>query len=64
VHKVESRHFQLNRGQFLDEQVFRYNNRKAAHDGERFHRVMSNIAGRRLTYEQLTGKGTDAVHQA
>ena len=34
------------------------------HDGERFHRVMSHIAGRRLTYEQLTGKGTDAVHQA
>ncbi len=49
---------------YLDEQVFRYNNRKAAHDGERFHRVMSHIAGRRLTYEQLTGKGTDAVHQA
>jgi len=49
---------------YLDEQVFRYNNRKAAHDGERFHRVMSHIAGRRLTYEQLTGKGTDTVHQA
>jgi transposase-like protein len=49
---------------YLDEQVFRYNNRKLAHDGERFHRVMSHIAGRRLTYEQLTGKGTDAVHQA
>src|SRR5258708_1412411 len=49
---------------YLDEQVFRYNNRKATHDGERFHRVMSHIAGRRLTYEQLTGKGTDTVHQA
>jgi transposase-like protein len=49
---------------YLDEQVFRYNNRKLAHDGERFHLVMSHIAGRRLTYEQLTGKGTDAVHQA
>src|SRR6266404_6031030 len=49
---------------YLDEQVFRYNNRGLAHDGERFHRVMSHIAGRRLTYEQLTGKGTDAVHQA
>src|SRR6266404_5664727 len=49
---------------YLDEQVFRYNNRKATHDDERFHRVMSHIAGRRLTYEQLTGKGTDTVHQA
>jgi hypothetical protein len=49
---------------YLDEQVFRYNNRKAPHDGECFHRVMSHIAGRRLTYEHLTGKGTDAVHQA
>ena len=49
---------------YLDEQVFRYNNRGLALDGERFHRVMSHIAGRRLPYEQLTGKGTDAVYQA
>jgi hypothetical protein len=49
---------------YLDEQVFRYDNHKAAHHGERFHLVMSHITGRRLTYEQLTGKGTDAVHQA
>src|SRR5277367_500482 len=47
---------------YLDEQVFRYNNRKLAHDGERFHMVMSHIAGRRLTYAQLTGKGTDSIH--
>jgi len=47
---------------YLDEQVFRYNNRTALNDGERFHRVMGLIAGKRLTYEQLTGKGTDSIH--
>ena len=47
---------------YLDEQVFRYNNRTAVNDGERFHRVMGLIAGKRLTYEQLTGKGTDSIH--
>ena len=47
---------------YLDEQVFRYNNRTLLHDGERFHKVMSLIAGKRLTYEQLTGKGTDSIH--
>jgi hypothetical protein len=33
-------------------------------DGDRFEMVMKHIAGKRPTYEQLTGKGTDAVHQA
>ncbi len=47
---------------YLDEQVFRYNNRATLNDGERFHRVMGLIAGKRLTYEQLTGKGTDSIH--
>ena len=53
---------------YVDEQVFRFNNRATKEhfvgDGDRFHMVMSHIAGKRLTYEQLTGKGTDAVHQA
>jgi len=26
--------------------------------------MMEHIVGKRLTCEQLTGKGTDAVHQA
>src|SRR5260370_38763101 len=47
---------------YLDEQVYRYNNRTLAHDGERFVKAMKHIAGRRLTYEQLTGKGTDSIH--
>jgi transposase-like protein len=53
---------------YVDEQVFRYNNRGSRElpigDGDRFQMVMQHIAGKRLTYEQLTGKGTDAVHQA
>jgi hypothetical protein len=50
---------------YLDEQVFRCINRKAAHDCERFHRVMSHIAGRHLTWNEVTGKGADpALPQA
>lgn len=40
----------------LDEQAFRYNNRKDMNDGERFELAMRNVVGRRVTYEQLTGK--------
>jgi transposase-like protein len=41
---------------YLDEQSFRYNNRKKANDGERFKAAMQHISGRRLTYNDLTGK--------
>jgi hypothetical protein len=41
---------------YLDEQVYRYNNRKLANDGERFQRALSQIAGKRLTYSEVTGK--------
>jgi transposase-like protein len=41
---------------YIDEQAFRYNNRKDMHDGDRFSAVVSEIAGKRLTYAQLTGK--------
>jgi transposase-like protein len=40
---------------YLDEQSWRYNNRKLANDGERFCAAISRIAGKRLTYAQLTG---------
>jgi hypothetical protein len=39
----------------LDEQVFRYNNRKM-NDGDRFNIVVREIVGKRLTWDQLTGK--------
>jgi transposase-like protein len=46
---------------YLDEQVFRYNYRKLAHDGLRFEHVASHILGKRLTYAEVTGKvGTSA----
>jgi len=40
---------------YLDEQAFRYNNRKAD-DAGRFARTLSQTNGRRLTYRELTGK--------
>jgi transposase-like protein len=45
---------------YLDEQMFRFNNRgnkyAPVHDGQRFDMVLSNVAGRRLKYKELTGK--------
>jgi transposase-like protein len=45
---------------YLDEQAFRYNNRKQGgeplNDAQRFERVMSHVLGKRLTYAELTGK--------
>jgi transposase-like protein len=45
---------------YLDEQAFRYNNRKDATDADRFELVMGNVFGKRLTWNQLTGKTADA----
>jgi len=45
---------------YLDEQTFRYNNRKdesgPVTDAERFDGVLSHVLGKRLTYADLTGK--------
>jgi transposase-like protein len=41
---------------YVDEQSWRYNNRKLAHDGLRFREAMRRISGKRLTYARLTGK--------
>jgi transposase-like protein len=50
---------------YVDEQVFRYNNRATKdnklNDADRFALVMAQVAGKRLTYAKLTGKGTDSV---
>jgi transposase-like protein len=40
---------------YVDEQCFRFNNRKTT-DGDRFVKTLSQIAGRRLTYAELTQK--------
>jgi transposase-like protein len=44
---------------YLDEQSFRYNNRKDLDDGDRFDRVVSQIVSKRLTWDKLTGKISD-----
>jgi len=41
---------------YLDEQMFRYNNRKELDDRGRFEQAMSTVAGRRVTWKELTGK--------
>jgi len=45
---------------YVDEQAFRYNNRATKDnpltDADRFALAVSQIAGKRLTYAELTGK--------
>jgi transposase-like protein len=41
---------------YLDEQAFRYNHREALTDGQRFDLAVRGIVGKRLTWNQLTGK--------
>jgi hypothetical protein len=43
---------------YLDEQTFRYNNRKDMNDFDRFRLALSQIAGKRLTFSHLIGKET------
>ncbi len=40
---------------YVDEQVFRYDNRDM-NDAQRFELALSQVAGKRLTYAELTGK--------
>jgi transposase-like protein len=45
---------------YLDEQVFRYNNRgskeESMNDYDRFDLALRNVVGKRITYKELTGK--------
>jgi len=51
--------FHLDR--YVDEQVFRFNNReKPMDDYARFEKVLGQVAHKRLTYAELTGKTEDA----
>jgi len=60
--------FHLDR--YLDEQVFRFNNRggkkreERVTDSDRFTKAMSQASGKRLTYAVLTGKGVDSLHHS
>jgi hypothetical protein len=40
---------------YCDEQTFRFNNRKMT-DGERFSLAVAGIVGKRITFDELTGK--------
>jgi transposase-like protein len=44
---------------YLDEQAWRYNNRKELDDFGRFKLAASQIVGKRVTWDQLTGKGLE-----
>jgi transposase-like protein len=44
---------------YLDEQAFRFNNRET-NDAGRFVMVAASVVGKRLTYRELTGKGSPA----
>jgi transposase-like protein len=46
--------FHLDR--YLDEQVFRFNNRQNQTDFDRFKKLLSQVVGKQLTYAELTGK--------
>jgi len=53
---------------YVDEQAFRFNNRKDAlghkiPDAMRFAEAMTRVAGHRLTYSQLTGKDESPSHE-
>lgn len=41
---------------YLDEQTFRYNHAKGMKDADRFRLAVSQIVGKRLQFDQLTGK--------
>lgn len=46
---------------YLDEQTFRYNNRKNMNDADRFSAALSQVAGKRLTYAEVTGKVGETI---
>jgi len=46
---------------YLDEQIFRFNNRRDLDDKGRFELAARNVAGKRLTYLDLTTNGTGSA---
>ncbi len=47
---------------YVDEQVFRFNNRKDMNDADRFELAVSQMVGRRLTFAELTGKAGETTN--
>lgn len=53
---------------YVDEQAFRFNNRKDAlgeiiSDDDRFKLALSQVVGKRLTYKVLTGKEVETASE-
>ena len=46
---------------YLDEQAFRFNHRSGFNDGQRFDLAVRQIVGKRLTWDQLTGKDVPSL---
>jgi transposase-like protein len=46
----------FNMERYLDEQMFRFNNRIGHTDGTRFQKALGQVGGKRLTWVELTGK--------
>jgi hypothetical protein len=46
---------------YIDEQAFRFNNRKDKSDSDRFSLAMSQIVGKRLTCAEVTGKAGETT---
>jgi transposase-like protein len=46
---------------YLDEQMFRFNNRIGHTDGTRFQKALAQVGGKRLTWVELTGKESKKV---
>jgi transposase-like protein len=49
---------------YLDEQAFRYNNRKDMNDSDRFDLAVRQIVGKRLTWAEVTGKVGEIPEEA
>ena len=60
---VESFHLE----RYLDEQMFRFNNRATEgnplNDADRFYLALTQVADRRLTYKELTGKTENGARE-
>jgi transposase-like protein len=46
---------------YLAEQCFRFNNRIGMNDGDRFAKALAQVGGKRLTWNELTGKEAPSV---
>jgi len=47
---------------YLDEQTFRFNNWKNMTEADRFSVALSQVAGKRLTYAEVTGKVAETIN--